>query len=243
MIERSTAGSLHSTTNRTDPEPPGKGPGEARIMSIGGWPSHHSRAVAPQDNMLAPRAPADRTAAALVLSQLEKLYGGGSATGVTLPSWVTSTTIPGANSPPAKSKPMLLTQALPRPSTTMSFQGFVDTEARSAYGTSDPSGSRSSNWRSVDPAAAQPALRQEMPAPPVWSSASRTASPAPQGTRCTAARRASAPPAAGRTPHRTCRPAPLLLICSGPGQIYVQATQTDHAGNIGISNTVSRNYA
>jgi hypothetical protein len=35
----------------------------------------------------------------------------------------------------------------------------------------------------------------------------------------------------------------FLLICSGPGQIYVQATQTDHAGNIGISNTVSRNYS
>ena len=35
----------------------------------------------------------------------------------------------------------------------------------------------------------------------------------------------------------------LLLLCTGPGQIYVQATQTDHAGNIGISDTVSRNYA
>ncbi|WP_165821254.1 Ig-like domain-containing protein [Nocardioides gansuensis] len=35
----------------------------------------------------------------------------------------------------------------------------------------------------------------------------------------------------------------LLLVCTGPGQIYVQATQADHAGNIGISNTVPRSYS
>jgi len=35
----------------------------------------------------------------------------------------------------------------------------------------------------------------------------------------------------------------IQSICSGPGQIYVQATQTDHAGNIGTSSTVSRNYS
>ena len=29
---------------------------------------------------------------------------------------------------------------------------------------------------------------------------------------------------------------------AGPGQIYVQATQTDQAGNVGISNVVSRDY-
>jgi hypothetical protein len=34
----------------------------------------------------------------------------------------------------------------------------------------------------------------------------------------------------------------ILLICTGPGQIYVQATQADHAGNIGASAIVSRNY-
>src|SRR5215212_1914654 len=63
-------------------------------------------------------------------------------------SGVTNARIPGANSPPGKSKPMLPMYALPRPSTAMSFQGWSERLLKSVWVTSDPSGSRRSRSRS-----------------------------------------------------------------------------------------------
>ena len=58
------------------------------------------------------------------------------------PSGLSSATTPGAKSPPRiRSKPGPLTKALPRPSTTISFNPYAQSSPRSAWVTSDASGS------------------------------------------------------------------------------------------------------
>ena len=74
---------------------------------------------------------------------------------------------PGVNSPPGKSNPMLFTYALPRSSTTMSFHGFVETSARSAWVTRVPvlPGSvsrRIRRWSAEETTSSRPSGRNSM---------------------------------------------------------------------------------
>ncbi len=120
------------------------------------------------------------------------------------------TMLPGANSPPGKSKPVLLTYALPRPSTTISFHGGSARPFRSAWVTSEPSASRRSRSPSrPETTSSRPSGSQSMqngsgPTPPTITSLARRdrrrRSRLRPSRRARAGRRASAAtrPARGR---------------------------------------------